>query len=88
VFPKYIESIIKSKSEFGIEGYRVPKFGLEYKYPNYTVPKDEKMSYFKHVTNHTEGKPDMRKHYTELSWKTPNGNFGKGDKRKTFTDIA
>lgn len=66
----------------------MPKAGLEFKYPNYTIPKDENMTYFKHVTNHTRGKPDPQKHHTELSWKTPNGNFGKGDKRKTFTDVA
>jgi len=52
------------------------------------VPKDTKMTYFKHVTNHTEGKPDPTKYFRPLSWKTSAGNFGLGGKRKTFTDEA
>lgn len=66
----------------------MPKCGLEPRQPNYTIPKDENITYFKHITKHTEGKPDPRKYQHELSWKTPNGNFGKGDSRKTFTDVA
>lgn len=52
------------------------------------MPKDTAMTYFKHVTNHTRGKPDPTKYDRTLSWKTSNGNFGLGGKRKTFTDEA
>lgn len=72
----------------GIQGYRVVKFGLEYRYPNYSVPKDTNFTYFNHVTNHSRGKPDPRKYNLTLNWKTSNGNFGLGAKRKTFTDEA
>ena len=46
------------------------------------------MTYFKHVTNHTLGKPDPTKYYRPLSWKTSASNFGIASKRKTFTDEA
>lgn len=79
--------IHKSASGFGIVGYRCVKKGLEFRYPDYSVPKDENMTYFKHVTNHSRGKPDPTKYYKPLSWEKPMMNYGKGDKRKTFTDV-
>lgn len=46
------------------------------------------MTYFNYITRHTKGKPDPTKYDRTLSWSASNGNFGKGAKRLTFTDVA
>ena len=83
-------NLIKTSSvkTMGIPGYVSSKCGLPRREPNYTVPKDENQSFFKHVTRATRGNP-APSHYTRpMSWTTPNGVFGVGPARKTFTDEA
>ena len=77
-----------SSKTLGIQGYYCAKHGLQKREPNYTIPKDENTNFFKHVTRATKGVPGPS-HYTRpMSWKTPNGAFGVGPARKTFTDEA
>ena len=72
----------------GVHGYYCAKVGLQKREPNYTVPKDENSSFFKHVTKSTRGVPGPNVYVKPLSWVTNTGNFGVGPKRTTFTDEA
>jgi hypothetical protein len=82
--------LIKTSSvkTIGIPGYVTSKYGIPRKEPNYTVPKDESQSFFKHVTRATKGNPAPSQYTRPMSWKTNNGVFGVGPARKTFTDEA
>ena len=57
-----------SAKTLGIVGYRCSKVGLPYREPNYTIPKDESSSFFKHVTRATRNVPAPNAYKTELSW--------------------
>ena len=85
--PNYLNKAASSKT-LGIDGYRCTKVGLPKREPNYTIPKDENSNFFNHVTRSTKGIPAPSNYHKPLSWKTPNGQFGCGPARKTFTDEA
>ena len=78
----------QSAVKFGIQGYSCAKVGLRPSEPNYTIPKDENTNFFKHVTRVTRHNPAPTAYQKALSWKTANGAFSAGNKRKTFTDEA
>ena len=86
--PEKSIKVSASVNLLGIQGYRVPYNGLSYKYPDYSIPKDQNTTYFKHVTRHSVGKPAPTHYYKPLSWTTSSSKFGVGSKRKTFTDEA
>ena len=77
-----------SSKTMGVQGYYVAKVGLPKREPNYTIPRDENQNFFKHVTRSTKHIPGPTAYQKPLSWKTPNGQFGSGPARKTFTDDA
>ena len=77
-----------SVKTMGVPGYYVAKVGIPKREPNYTIPRDENSNFFKHVTRSTRGIPGPNVYPNPLSWKTPNGQFGNGPARKTFTDDA
>lgn len=72
----------------GIPGYYVAKSGLPKREPNYTIPRDENSSFFKHVTRSTRGVPGPNAYDNRPSWKANQVQFGSGPARKTFTDEA
>ena len=79
-----------SQPKIGLpKGYVCTKFGTPFAYPNYTIPRDENSNFFKHVTRSTKNIPGPGSYKNlDMSWKTPNGTFGVGPARKTFTDEA
>lgn len=62
-----------SVKTMGVPGYYVAKHGIPKREPNYTIPRDENSSFFKHVTRSTRGVPGPNHYPTALSWKTNNG---------------
>ena len=87
----YTPNVINKSSStktMGIPGYKCSTYGLLNREPHYTMPKDENSNFFNHVTRATKGVPASSTYHRPLSWKTPNGQFGNGPARKTFTDEA
>jgi len=74
------------KHQFGIEGYRIPKHGIQDSVPKYSMPKDRLQNFLEQIKRHSKGIPSSSQYHKALSWKTSNGFFGKGAKRTTFTD--
>ena len=72
----------------GVNGYYCAKVGIPKREPNYTIPKDENSSFFKHVTRSTRGVPGPNAYDNAPSWKKNQVQFGSGPPRKTFTDDA
>ena len=81
------------KKIYGIDGYHIvhryahprPK---ETEAPSWKFPKDDKMTYFNHITRSTKGKPGPNKYELKADWKVNQKNFGVGPARTTFTDDA
>ncbi len=75
-----------SQKKLGIEGYKLPKYGLPPRNPNYSVPKDKLSNFLEMTQRRAKLLPAPNQYHKPLTWSTSNGNFGKNSRRKTFTD--
>eukprot|EP00347_Sterkiella_histriomuscorum_P022174 403331418 len=78
--------IVSSSGNFGIEGYKLPTVGLPPKNPTCSIPKDKSSNFLAIEQKRARAIPAPDQYHHDASWDVGSGIFGKGAKRKTFTD--